>query len=59
MTKLYPVSLFQGSLLFPLTKETGLGLNGLGSIPQAENRRPRIKMQELIQLTINGLFQEG
>jgi len=42
-----------------LTKETGLDLNGLDSILQAEKPPTEEEMQDLIQLIINGLFQEG
>jgi len=42
-----------------LTKETGLGLNGLDSIPQTEKPQTEELMQDIIQLFINGLLQEG
>ncbi len=47
------------SLLFPLTKEKGLGLNGLDSNPQGKKPLTEEERQGLIQLTINGLLQEG
>jgi hypothetical protein len=59
MRKKYPVSLSQRFLLFPLTKEKGLGLNGLDSNPQAKKPPTMEERQGLIQLTINGLLQEG
>jgi hypothetical protein len=59
MRKIYPLSLFRRFLLFPLTKEKGLGLNGLDSNPQTKKPPNVEERQGLVQLTINGDFQEG